>query len=147
MSTPRETVVAALFKLLQGCGEFVTASRRLMDPEGLGPAETPALFLMEDTDHWDRSAGFNQLPKRTLMLKALIYTDVGATNFNALPATFLNNTLDAIEAAFQPDNVNTGAFTLGNLVEAATIDGTSQRASGDVTGKGMAVVPIRILLP
>jgi len=142
----REQVMAALFTALAGVGAFVTKSRRNRDPEGLTPSQTPALFLVEHDDNWDRKAGLNAPAARLLSAKAILYIDTG-TDENAIPSTFINNALDSMEAAFAPDNLVLGTFTLGGLVRACNLDGTSTRASGDVTGKGLVVVPIRILMP
>lgn len=142
----RETVITALFARLAASGSFVTTGRRNTNPESLNPEMTPALFLVEDQDKWDRSSGYNNFAKRELRLFAIIYNDVG-TNAGAVPNTVINNALDAIETALLPDDPNNGTLTLGGLVQSVTIDGTSQRSSGDTTGKALAVVPIRILFP
>lgn len=142
----REQIVQALFVLLQSSGYFVSAGRRNRDPEGLDPLVTPALFLLEDTDKWDRGQGYNQFAKREMKLYAIVYSDVGADD-SAVPSTIINGALDAIEAKLQPDDVVNGTLTLGGLVQSVTIDGESQRSSGDTTGKALAVVPIRILFP
>lgn len=142
----REQIANKLFALLSKSATFKTMSRRNRDPEGLDPSETPALFLVENEDKWDRSSGFNIPAIRAMNLVAIIYTDCGPDQ-NAIPSSFINDTLDAIEAAMVPDDQQTGAFTLGGLVQSCDIDGLSQRASGDVTGKALAVVPIRILIP
>jgi hypothetical protein len=146
MMATREQVIEALFAVLQTSGSFVTTGRRLVDPEGITVEESPALFLVEHQDPYDRKAGYNQLPKRTMEARAIIYNNVG-DNQNLIPSTFINNALDAIDVSFAIDNRQTNSFTLGGLVAACTIDGTIERASGDVTGKAMAIVPIRILLP
>jgi hypothetical protein len=147
MSASREAIVEALFALIQQSGDFTTVGRRLVDPEGLDPTESPALFVIEHEDPYDRKqGGFNQLPKREMSVRAIIYNDVGS-NQNAIPSTFINNALDKLDTLFLPDSRITNTLTLGNLVLACLIDGAVTRASGDVTGKAMAVVPIRILLP
>ncbi len=145
----REQAVQALFDVLKTSAEFKVASRRNQNPEGLDPAtETPALFLIESNDHWDRSqGGYNMLPKREMRLLAIIYTAIAPTDINSIPSSFINDTLDAIEALFAPDNLMTDTFTLGGLVQACLLDGKSQRSPGDITGKALAIVPIRILFP
>jgi len=142
----REQIMEALFNVLEGTATFVTSSRRNQNPEGMDPANTPALFLIEHTDGWDRKPGYNIGPIRELRCVAIIYIDVGS-NPNAIPSSFINNTLDAIEGAFAVDSKQKNTFTLGGLVQACLLDGESTRASGDITGKGLAIVPIRILLP
>jgi hypothetical protein len=147
LAITREQIMEALFTVLQGSSEFVTASRRLQNPEGLTPASTPALFLVEHEDNWERGkGGYNLPPIRSIHARAIVYIDVG-NDPNAIPSSFINMALDAIETAFAPDNHATNSFTLGGLVQACVLDGNSVRASGDVTGKGLADVPIRILLP
>lgn len=146
MSASREQIVAALFKLLASSSEFVTTGRRNTNPEGLDPTQTPALFLVEDTDKWDRASGFNSFAKREMRLYAIVYNDVGP-QASAVPNTIINNALDAIETALQPDDIVNGTMTLGGLVLSVTLDGETQRSSGDTTGKALAVVPIRILFP
>lgn len=142
----REQIASALFNLLKSSSEFVTSGRRNTDPEGLGPTQTPALFLVERDDDWDRSQGFNQFAKRTMRFWAIVYSDVG-TNDAAVPNTIVNNILDAIDLVMQPDDVLEGTLTLGGLVQAVTLDGATQRSSGDTTGKALAIVPIRVLIP
>lgn len=146
MAATREQIMEALFAVLQTTGSFVTVGRRLQDPEGLGPSATPALFLVEHEDEWGRKQGFNIQAVRELRARVLIYIDAGSDP-NKIPAQFINDTLDAIEAAFVPDNRQTNTFTLGGLVLSVTIDGNSTRAAGDLTGKALVVIPIRILLP
>jgi hypothetical protein len=146
--TTREQVVSALYAILSKSSEFVTSGRRNTNPEGLDPSQTPAFFLVEDTDKWERTqAGYNNLAKREMKLYAIVYNDVGSTNPSLVPNTAVNNALDAIEAALTPDDIVNGVFTIGGLVQSCTIDGESQRSSGDTTGKALAVVPIRILFP
>lgn len=142
----REQAITALFDLLKASAEFKTSGRRNTNPEGLSPADTPALFLVEDTDKWDRTSGYNNLAKREMKLYAILYNDVG-TDDTQVPNSIINDALDAIEAAMVPDDVQNGTFTLGKLVQSCTIDGESQRSSGDTTGKALAVVPIRIIFP
>src|SRR5579872_2289243 len=133
MATTREQAITALLTIFEGIGALKTVSRRNRDPEGMDPALTPALFLLENEDDWDRNPGYNQFPIRSIMMMAIVYSDVGQDE-NAIPGTPINNALDAIEAALVPDNPQTGTMTLGGLVQAVTIDGHSQRSSGDTTG-------------
>lgn len=138
----------ALLTLLKNSGDFVTSGRRLVNPEGLGPTQSPALFLVEHEDPYERKAqGYNLPPKREMQVRAIIYNDVGSGNQNAIPSQFINNVLDELDTLFVSDTLSTNTQTLGGLVKAVLIDGVITRASGDVTGKAMAVVPIRILLP
>lgn len=141
----REQIAETLFDLIDS-DVFVTSGRRNTNPEGLTPDLCPAFFLVERDDNWDRAAGFNQLAKKEMWFFAIFYNDVGNDD-TKIPSAVINNSLDALDTLLAVDNWQTGTCTLGNLVQAVTIDGRSQRASGDTTGKALAIVPIRVLLP
>jgi hypothetical protein len=144
----REQIMQALFARLSGApgqSSFVTTGRRLVDPENIAAQQRPALFVIAHGESYERE-GTNIPPRRTMDALALIFTDVGHDK-NAIPEAQLNNLLDAIDAAMVPDNPLSGELTLGGLVKSCVIEGGIERASGDITGKGMAVVPIHIVLP
>lgn len=141
----REQVMQALFALLQSTGSFVTVSRRNRNPEGLSPAQCPALFLLEDAEEPERKS-LNLPPVRKLTVKVIFYNDVGQDE-NAVPSSLINVALDALDVALQPDNLQTGFCTLGGLVFAIYISGSVVKAPGDITGKSIAIVPLRIILP
>jgi stage V sporulation protein SpoVS len=141
----REAVMTALLALLAGTGSFVTVSRRNRSPESIGPAQSPALMLVENSEEYEVVS--NSIPpKRVLVVSAILYNDVGA-DLDAIPATAINNALDALDLALQPQTPS-GLTTLpNNLVESVKISGEIVKAPGDRTGKSLAVVPIRIVLP
>lgn len=146
MPASREAIMEALFALLTGTGAWVTKSRRLVDPEGLGPTGSPALFLMTHDGDYKRDV-IAAPPKREIHAVALMYNDVGPGNPNAIPETPINNALDALDALLKGDNPLVKKNTLGGLVEACFIEGTIAYASGDITGKASTTVPIKIILP
>jgi hypothetical protein len=145
MLASRESVMDALLSLLALTGDFVTIGRRNRDPETLDVDESPALFLVEHSETYERTSP-SLPPKRVLNVRAVIYDDVGADE-TAIPSTHVNNALDNLDAALAPDNALTGACTLGGLVESVRIEGDVEKAPGDVTGKSLAVVPIKIVAP
>lgn len=145
MTVARETVMQALFVALQTSGKFKSVGRRNRDPETIGIESSPALMLVEHSESY-RSPTTHQPPIRKLMVRAIVYFDVGGDD-NAIPSGVINPILDAIDALFRPDNAMTGQFTLGGLVQSAIIDGAVVKAPGDKTGKGLAMVPITITLP
>lgn len=141
----REQAMTALLALLAATAQFVTIGRRNRDPESLSPAESPALFLVEHSENYDRKS--RSLPAiRRLHVKAIFYNDSG-DNTDVIPSTPINNALDSLDLALKPDSPMTGAFTLGGLVTSLMIDGEIEKAPGDVTGKSLAVVPLVIELP
>lgn len=144
MATTREQVMVALLALLSGTGNFVTISRRNRSPESLGPALTPALFLLEDGEEYEIKS-VSLPPIRHLLVSAIFYNDIGADQV-AIPATAINNALDNLDAALAP-TTPTGLTTLGGLAYSVKITGEVKKAPGDKTGKSLAIVPIRVIMP
>ena len=145
MSVSREQVMQALLAKLETSGDFKLVGRRNRNPDTIGADNSPALILVEHTEGY-RNPSTHQPSIRRLMVRAIVYNDVGGDD-NAIPSSAINGILDAIDGLFVPDNMMTGQFTLGGLVQSAVIDGTVVKAPGDMTGKGLAIVPITIVLP
>jgi hypothetical protein len=55
--------------------------------------------------------------------------------------------LDAVDAAFAPDDLSGEACTLGGLVIHAWIDGAVFKDAGDLDQQAMLIVPIKLLVP
>ena len=145
MSATREAITQALLSKLSNTGVFVTVARRNRDPESIPTSATPALFLLGHSETAHRKAG-NLPPIRTLHFRALIYTDAGQSE-TVIPDAILNPLLDGIETALAPDNLVSGFCTLGGLVYSVRIEGETIKAPGDVSGKGLAIVPIEVVIP
>ena len=140
----REQVAAALLAAVQAGGYFTTTGRRASDPATIGPAQSPACFLVVSSEKIEnKPAGPS---KRTLTFTAFVYNDVGAAP-NAYPETALNNAMEALESALKNDNPASGLCTLGGLVFAVLIRGEVHRAPAELTGKALALVPIDVILP
>ena len=137
----REDVMAALLARLS-IPAFVTISRRNRAPETLSPSLTPALMLVSHKEHYERPSA-SAPAKITLHLFAIIYVDVG-NDENAIPDAILNGLLDQVTSALNPDQPNLGRTTLGGLIQSVMIDGEITKAPGDVSGKGLAVIPITV---
>lgn len=145
MSATREQVMTALLAVLSATAQYKLVSRRNRAPATITPDLSPALFLFEDAEMYERAAP--QLPaRRTLTAKAIIYNNAGP-NPNVVPASVVNAALDALDVALKPDSPGTGRLTLGGLVYSAMIDGDVVKAPGDQNGVAIAVVPIKIDLP
>lgn len=145
MTVAREVVSNALFALIVGKVSFKSQSRRLRAPESIDPAHQPAFFLVEHLESFDRKSP--ALPaKRIWYYYAIVNFDAGDDE-NAVPVTPVNNILDQIEAALAPDDRSTNCCRLGGLVESVVIEGDVIKASGDVTGKAEAMVPIKVVVP
>lgn len=142
MPATRNQIMEALLALLSP--GFTTASRRNRAPDTIAIEDTPALMLVEHSENHVRAAP--QAPaKRTLEVRAIVYNDVG-DDADAIPSADINDRLDAIEAALVASPA-TGKCTLGGLVESVVIEGEIVKAPGDISGKGLAVVPILIVIP
>ena len=147
MSASRETILNALLTLAGTVTGISAAntSRRNRAPEDITPAQCPALFVLESGDEYERPSP-SLPPKRHLMVSLAIYNDVGAANLNLIPTAAINNALDALDAALKPTDPS-GLFTLGGLVSYVVIEGEARRSPGDRTGKAVAIVPLRVMLP
>jgi hypothetical protein len=141
----REAVMTALQSMLAGLGSFAIVSRRNRSPETIGPSQSPALFLLEHSEDYHTSA-VNLPPVRSLTVSVVIYNDVGPNN-DAIPSTVVNQMLDAIDAALAARDPGTGRYTLGGLVYSVVAEGAVEKAPGDKTGKSLAIVPLKIILP
>ncbi len=145
MSITREQVSQALFSLITSKINFSSQSRRLRAPEAIDPEQQPAFFLVEHLENFERRSP--ALPaKRIWYYYAIVSMDAGADE-NVVPVSTVNNLLDQIEAALAPDDRSTNCCRLSGLVESVIIEGDVIKASGDVTGKAEAMVPIRVVVP
>ena len=141
----REAVSEALFAKLQSTGAFPTATRRNASPETIALPGQPALVLAKHHERYEKK-GIAVPPVRTITFVAILYIDVGAVAA-AIPDAILNPLQDAIDAALVADNGQTGACTLGGLVQSAMIVGEPLMSPGDKTGRGTAIIPIEVILP
>lgn len=135
----REPVYAALFALLSGAASFATASRRLRHWSDVGPAEQPALFVVQKSETAERKAG---LPVKW-RASVDVYLYAHAPDDETAPATVLNPLLDAIEAALAPQGA---VQTLGGLAAHAWIAGKIETDEGVLGGQAVAILPVEILV-
>ena len=143
--TTREQAIGALLTLLTSTGIFPKYGRRLRDTESIPAASTPALYIKTSHEEYERP-NITLPPIRHIHVEAFIYIDVG-TDENAVPDVVLNTINDQIDALMAPDDLRSGRLTLGGLVTSAMIRGKVERAAGDVTGKGVLIIPIEIVIP
>lgn len=138
--TPREAVFAALMDRLQGVPGLVTVSRRLQHWNDTPPTQQPALFVQQSGETVIRQP--RQPAKRTTNCNLIIYFRI---DNNAMPGAVINPILDAIEAAFAPDDPIQNICTLGGVVDACRIEGAIQVDEGTLDNQGVASVPIHIV--
>lgn len=145
--TSRTDIANALLTFLSSQYPFTLISRRNRNPQHIGTAECPALFLVESKDTYQRQSP-SMSPKRTMQFLALLYSDVGADD-NAIPNDTINAILDAFDSAMDTEQRQDGMglFELNGLTYACYINGDVERASGETSGLALAVCPITVLLP
>lgn len=140
----REQILEALFALVsQSSPAFITKSRRLRLWGDVDPADRPALFQFERAGDLYEGAVRGTPPKRTYQVEIFIYTDARGVD---VPSSILNPLIDAIDIALLPSPM-TGRQTLGGLVQHVYIDGRIIKEPGDLDNDGLALIPIKILVP
>lgn len=147
----RKTIMQALYNRLSAGYPFKAGGRRLVDPENVKSDKRPALYVVKHDETFVRPS-YNLPPVVDILAWAIVYTDVprdaaGAADPSVIPEDEEDDILDALEAALTPGPADDGRQTLGGLVHSCIIDGVVERAAGDVTGKGMLAIPIKIMRP
>lgn len=146
--TTREQIATALLDQLKTIAAFKTApSRRLLEPSQIKPENSPALYLVDAGGAYQNMAPQNP-PKRTLHFSAVIYNRVAGGDIATVPATIVNNALDALDALMKNlGHPVTGRVTLDGRVYHVRIEGDVVMAAGETSGLAMAVVPFEVVLP
>jgi len=137
----REQIYSALFALVGGAADFVTATRRVKEYSDVDQATQPAILQVELGEKWDAPPGMP--PLVTLAARLFIYCETGDPT--AIVSTALNGLLDAVSAALAPASDAEERQTLGGLVFHCRIAGDVTIAEG-LSGQSEAVVPIEILV-
>jgi hypothetical protein len=137
----REAIMQALFALVSGAAEFVTALRRLRLWNDVAPGEKQAIFMCERDDVYTNGKNYLQIVEMNVDL--LIYIDAG-TDQSIAPITVLDPLLDAADAALAPNPV-TRRQTLGGLVSHCWIEGKIMKDPGDIDSDWIAVIPVKTL--
>jgi hypothetical protein len=144
MSDPvfsREQIYSALFTLVAGAAEFVTATRRIREYADVDQSTQPALLQSELGETWNAPPGMP--PLVVLNAKLFLYCESGDPT--AVVSTQINTLLDAVTQALAPPSDGEERQTLGGLVFHCRIAGDVTIAEG-LSGQSEAVVPIEILV-
>lgn len=139
----REAIGNALLALFNRNGVFRTVSRQIKMWGDTPQAERPSLMLAEHGEEYVRE-GQGQPPYVTLEYMAYVYT-WGKNVSN--PITLLNPLIDAMDAALADHPVTGAPQTLGGLVAHVWIEGKIIKDPGDLDGDGLAMIPIKALIP
>lgn len=140
----REAIYLALFKLVSDSASFAATGRRVKLWTDMNASDFPALFINQRDNSYVRD-GEHVPAKVTLEADIIIYTNAGLDP-NVIPATELNQLIDAVDAVLAPDPV-TEKQTLGGLVSHCWIEGQILVVPGDTDGIGLAMIPVKMLVP
>ena len=144
MFTPRETIMAALFALLQGAAGFNHFGRRVL--QTIDVPDQPALFVRKHTEEY--------LPRKALGIPAITVLDIDIFIYwrpddispDVAPETVGNTLIDAVEAVLQP-LPGQKAQTLGGLVQHVWIEGKVLQQNGDIYKQAVVIIPVKIMVP
>lgn len=139
----REPIYTALFALVAGAADFVSAARRFRHWSEVTPAEQPALFMRQKTE----LAAVKTLGAPTVWtLRVDLYVYAHQSDPYAAPASVLNPLIDAVEAALAPPPA-TGLQDLGlpAMVQHAYIAGKIETDEGLLRDQAVATIPVEIL--
>ena len=149
----REVIWAALFAWLvaQLDSKFTSMGRKHVMPPDLVPADQPALFQVALKEIHIPSKPPGAPSKLQLKGALIVYCfnespeeDIGQEK--TLEETILNGLLEGIDAAFVPDNLSTGKFTIGGLVAHCWIEGDTDIDPGILGPQAAAILPVNILV-
>lgn len=121
---------------------FLTIARRVKFTQDTA---LPALFLCAPKNRAAETLEYQgSMQIQTIHLDMVIGSSAGE-NPDFVPETALNNFLDALQAAMDPDEEN--RFTLGGLVHWCRIVGSIDKDGGDLGGVAIAVAGVEIIVP
>lgn len=147
----RERIYAALWDLVLSApyvkATFNTYGRALVDLADVPREKMPALFMCQHGERHVKVHGLDS--KRTMDASLVVYAWTPAQS-QELPATMLNNCLDALDLFFEYPNNPSNVQTLNGLVDHVQIEGEVVIVEGQLaTGElgSVMVVPLQIMLP
>lgn len=140
----RKDILNKLLLTLNRSGKFLTVSRKVRLWADVAREERPALFIMSGRESRIQDAEGTP-PRITLYVDVLIY--VNSTMQDIPPSSDeIEDRLDDLDEALKPSPL-TGKQTLDGLVSHCWIEGETVIVPGDLDGDGIAIVPVRILVP
>ncbi len=113
-------------------------------PADVPADQRPALFLSQ-LDEERSYAGEGFPPSIILNVHAYVYT--WAPPDMEVPADQLGDILDSFDKVLAPPILMASKQTLGGLVSHCWIEGKTLLIPGDLQSDGMAVIPLKILIP
>lgn len=142
----REPIYAALAAYFAGltvggAAAFKLATRVPKHWQDVAAEDCPALLLRPVSETAEARRGLP--PKWALDVELLLYV---RHELNENASALLNPLLDAIEAALQTTDPQTGSSTLGGIVSSAMWAGPVQLHLGTLDNEAVAICPIRVVV-
>lgn len=146
--TTRDQAMEALLALVKTAADFKTFSRRFKTWDTIARCDKPAVLITEPDEMHVK--GKLQTPAvRTMTAEIWLFIATGLDP-KEVPATTLDDLLDAIDPV-SGGVLNPGPMfrqqTLGNLVTDCYIEGKIMKIPGDLDGMGVAMIPVKIVMP
>ncbi len=124
---------------------FAYGSRRIQLWNDVPTANKPAIFLYQDKMTSSRPS--DHVPAAmTVDAQIYIYLDAG-TDQSITPITALNALFQAVLGVLSCNNPTQGTFLIPGTQARLRIDGDVYFESGDLTGNGLCLIPLKILIP
>lgn len=143
----RELILADLFNTVGATSNFTTRLRKWVQIQQTTEAERPMLLMLEDDEDWVRPRAGMPPTRIFLQVTFLIYAwTMGLDN----PAKVLNDLLDPITDVLKPDpgeQLGIYSQTLNGKVYDAWVVGKVIKVPGYRDGNGLAVLPVKVLVP
>ncbi|GEM_PF-5556369 len=142
----RETIASTLLTTLATAAGVSASSRHFTAFDEVAAGDYPYLILMQDREIIDPTMqqGGSPAAEHRMQFKVMLYA-IGDGTENTVPATQLNNMLDAIEDALRPRGLQSRYQTLGlSYVMWTVINGPIEYDGGAYGNFGIAVIPIEV---
>lgn len=140
----RNQILDKVLAFFQGVAPIKIASRKLRMWTNVDESELPALFMLKTGEDVQQVEGMP--PMITFDIELFIYTWANPQVEDPPPSAVMQDVLDAVYKALAPPPI-VGRQTLGGLVSHCWVEGKTIEVPGDLEGKGVAIVPLRILIP
>ena len=124
---------------------FAYGSRRIQMWGDVPATNKPAVYLYQDKGQSARTS--DHVPGMlTIEAQIYIYMDAGVDQ-SIVPATALNNLFQAVWNVLSSNNPTQNTFNIPGTQARLRIDGDIHFESGDLTGNGLCLIPLKILVP
>lgn len=142
-----QALEALLTPLLSNGSGFQVVSRDFKAPDQVGDVQLPALYILQGPITNVREGG--KPAKQTLSVWLFIYTnpEQATPETGVYASSLLNNALTSVMSIMVDRTFPLKEQTLNGLVSNCWVEGEVIYDSGEIQPPGLAVVPVKILVP